>query len=344
MNAWMLNAPGDIVYTEVDKPKLSFGDVLVAVKAVGVCGSDIPRIFVNGAHRMPLIPGHEFAGEVVCAPGVKSHWMGKRVGVYPLIPCMKCKQCLERRYELCRAYDYLGSRSDGAYAEYVKVPAANLIELPENVSYEAGAMLEPLSVAVHAFRRVRPVSGERVLVWGLGTIGLLLVQILLANMDADDIYVCGNKEYQKERVTGLGIPEKHYFDSAGDMSNFMAENKGANVVFECVGKKETVSGCIDALLPGGRGVLVGNPASDIALEQNTYWKLLRNQLTISGTWNSSFLREDTDDWHYAVDMMAKGTIHPEQLITHRYSLEDADRGLRVMKDKTENYIKIMIEP
>ena len=99
MYAMNLESVGKLEYVELDKPKIGFNDVLVEVKAAGICGSDIPRIYETGAHNMPLIPGHEFAGEVVCAPGVGSKWLGKRVGVFPLIPCRKCAPCLDRKYD-----------------------------------------------------------------------------------------------------------------------------------------------------------------------------------------------------------------------------------------------------
>ena len=135
--------------------------MLIAVKACGICGSDIPRAYRDGAHNMPLVIGHEFSGCVsaVC-DGVSSEWIGKNVGVFPLIPCRKCKPCLNRQYEMCRHYDYLGSRSNGGFAEYVTVPEWNIIELPEGVSYEAAAMIEPMAVAVHAMRRTLTGSAE----------------------------------------------------------------------------------------------------------------------------------------------------------------------------------------
>ena len=155
MKAWVLEDIGKIQYKEVSKPLPGEHEVLVEVKAAGICGSDIPRIYQTGAHRMPLIPGHEFAGRVVqTGENTDAKWQNKRVGIFPLIPCHNCVACQKGQYELCRNYSYLGSRRDGGFAEYVAVPECNLIELPENVSYEEAAMLEPMSVACHAPRRV----------------------------------------------------------------------------------------------------------------------------------------------------------------------------------------------
>ena len=160
MKAWVLHRINDIRLETVEMPAPQSGEVLVAVKAVGICGSDIPRIYRTGAHRHPLIPGHEFSGVVeVLGKDADSAWLGKRVGVFPLIPCRACGPCMRGQYEMCRNYDYLGSRRDGGFAEYAAVPADNLIELPDNISFEEAAMLEPMAVAVHAMRRVLP-SGD----------------------------------------------------------------------------------------------------------------------------------------------------------------------------------------
>lgn len=344
MKAWVLNKIGDFSLQEVDKPKLSFGDVLVNVKAAGICGSDIPRAYVNGAHKMPLILGHEMAGEVVCAPGPKAHWMGKRVGIFPLIPCMKCTPCKNRKYELCRNYNYLGSRCNGGFAEFVLVPGINIIELPDNVSYENAAMLEPSAVAVHAMRQVNIKDSDTIVVAGLGTIGLLLTMFLLEKYNSDNIYVIGNKPFQKEKAVIAGVKEDHYFDihSGSPLEWLMDVKGGADIFFECVGKNDNISLGINSLKPEGTICTVGNPHSDMEFDKDTYWKILRNQLTVKGTWNSSFIREKDDDWNYALSSMANGTVNPSMLITHRFSMDNLIDGFEIMRDKKEEYIKIMM--
>lgn len=316
MKAWVLKNINDFQLENVT-------DVSdVKVKACGICGSDIPRVYRDGAHNMPLIIGHEFAGECLSNK--------KRVGVFPLIPCMKCEQCKEKHYEMCINYDYLGSRSNGGFAEYVNVPEWNMIELPDNVSYEQAAMLEPMAVAVHAIRRVNPKKDESVAVIGLGTIGLL-VCMFLKEMGIENIKAVGNKDYQKKFADEL---EVEYTDKASDIS--------ADVVFECVGKNETYLQAVDIANPMGRICLVGNPASDMNLDKKLYWKILRKQLTLTGTWNSSFTHEEDDDWHYVLKKLSEGKIHPEKLITHRFSIGEIDKGFEIMRDKKEAFVKVMM--
>lgn len=370
MKALLLKDINDIAVKEVNKPEIKPAEVLVKVKACGVCGSDIPRAYKTGAHKSPIIIGHEFAGEIVeCGDEVAS-WMfdasdyiGKRVGVFPLIPCCNCKPCKEGKFELCRNYDYLGSRSDGGFAEYVAVPGENIIELPDDVSYEDAAMLEPAAVAIHAIRQTglfneNLVSAEAfdagmqtvgagkksAAVCGLGTIGLLVTMHLL-NLNDAEVYVIGNRKLQKEKAIKLGLKEENYLDiNDGDAASWLKEKTGGDGVdafFECVGKNETFNIGVECMAPAGHLVVVGNPYSDVDLPKDRYWKILRNQLTIQGTWNSSFTGNFNDDWHFCLDEMAKGNIKPSELISHKFSLDDITKGMEIMRDKTEDYLKVM---
>ena len=346
MKAQILFDINNLQLQEIDIPTLKPTEVLVKVHAAGICGSDIPRIYETGAHRHPLICGHEFSGEVVeVASDVNSNWIGKKVGIFPLIPCNNCAPCKVKKYEMCKNYNYLGSRCDGGFAEYVAVPEWNLIELPEQVTYEQAAMLEPTAVAVHAFRGVDlPDKEAQICVCGLGTIGLLLTMIL-KQAGYNNLLLIGNKDFQKVAVWKMGIDTSRYADGGRcDITEWVMDKTnrhGIDVFFECVGKKETLTQAIDLCAPAGQIKLVGNPHSDMSLDKNTYWKILRNQLTIKGSWNSSFTKSEDDDWHYVINLLQNDFIHPELLITHRVNLGELEKGLHIMKNKTEDYIKIM---
>lgn len=350
MKAWVLHRVGDLRYEDVDVPSLESDEALVEVKACGICGSDIPRIHQTGTYHFPTIPGHEFSGMVESlGSDADSSLLGKRVGVFPLIPCMKCEQCQKQHYEMCSHYSYLGSRTDGGFAEYVAVPQWNLLELPESVSYEQAAMLEPMAVAVHAMQSAFGGCGELteqtvIAVCGLGTIGVLLTMFLLETGHRN-LLVVGNKDFQKETVMELGIPAENILDSRErDTVSWLMERTdghGVDIFFDCVGRNEVVSAGIDAAAAGGLIQLVGNPASDMTLEKAVYWKILRRQLTLKGSWNSSYTQSKDDDWHYCIEKLSEGHIHPEQFITHRLGLSELKHGLHIMKDKTEDYIKII---
>ena len=144
----------------------------------------------------------------------------------------------------------------------------------------------------------------------------------------------------------LGIEAKNYCDTKSEnVVEWVLEKTdgiGAYAIFECVGRNETVSQAIEVAAPAGKVMLLGNPASDMKLQKNVYWKILRNQLNVMGTWNSSFTGESKDDWHYVVDKLKEGAIAPSKLISHRLKLADLNTGLHIMRDKTEDYVKIMV--
>lgn len=328
MKAWVLHGVNDLRFEERELPEIREGEVLLRVEAAGICGSDIPRIYDTGAHVHPLIPGHEFAGTVV--KSADPAWVGKRVGVFPLIPCRDCDMCLQKKYEMCRKYNYLGSRCDGGFAEYVCVPVWNLIELPEEVSFEQAACLEPLAVAVHAVRRAKVTEDDTAVIIGFGTIGALVARVLQSE-GIKNITAVVNKESHRNAALTMGLHVEHHNENSAV----------GTVVFECVGRQETVARAIESAAPGGCVVMVGNPHSDIAFSQNTYWEILRSQLTVLGTWNSSFTKDNDDDWHQALALLRNSQNLMKGIITHQLPLEELETGLRIMRDKTETYEKIM---
>lgn len=360
MKAWSLNEINSFSFVEnKEEPKVCDGKVLVKVRACGICGSDIPRVYTKGAHKMPITIGHEFSGVVVSTAKKDEQWLGKRVGVFPLIPCKKCNPCLDRQYEMCKSYSYIGSREDGAFSEYVLVDTWNLIELPSSVSFDEAAMLEPMAVSVHAIKRAESLLRKEtkntdnrtstVVVCGLGTIGQLIIMFLLER-GYKNILAIGNKSYNLECIEKLGLESSNYCDSSKDSISEWIQKKtnnlGADIFFECVGKNETVSAAVESMAANGCICYVGNPYSDMHFSMNTYWKILRNQIKITGTWNSTFYGSDSkekDDWRYVLDRLENKRIFPKKLITHRFSIENIAAGFEIMKNKSENYIKIMME-
>ncbi|MCR4617766.1 MAG: galactitol-1-phosphate 5-dehydrogenase [Lachnospiraceae bacterium] len=351
---WLLDSIGDISLKDLPMPKLKAGEVLVKVKAVGICGSDIPRVYKTGAHIMPIVPGHEFSGIVDgVSEGVDPSWIGKRVAVFPKIACGKCDQCKKGNPGSCRNYDYIGSRRDGAFARYVSAPASNLLEIPDSVSFEEGAMFEPLGVAANAVRSgLQNASSGKDLtfaVCGLGTIGFM-VALILRSQGYRNVFLIGNKDTQRMRAVGLGFDESNYIDAgAGDALKILKEKTygGIDIYFECVGKNECISMGIESVAPGGRVVLVGNPYSDMYFPKDTYWKILRDQITIKGIWNAYFkqghsIYEAVDDWHFILRKIVEGSLKPAKLISHTFSLEQTEKGLLIMRDKTEDYCKVII--
>lgn len=344
MKARVLHGIGDLKYEYVPIPKLKPDEVLLKVKACGICGSDIPRIFVNGTYHFPTIPGHEFAGEVVAAASKENeNLIGMHAGVFPLIPCKKCTSCNKGVFETCKSYDYLGSRSDGAFAEYVRVPVWNLVPIADNLPFEEAAMAEPVAVGLHALRRAQIEIGDTVVIYGPGTIGMIIAQWARA-WGAKKVLLVGTDLNNYNFIESLGFYD--YFNaSKGNPIEWVMEKtngSGADIAIEAVGIATTACNCLDSVASGGKVIFVGNPHGDFTFPQNTYWQILRKQLSIYGTWNSSYNNTPKSDWNIVVDAMASETIKVKPLITHRFTLENMDKGLEIMRDGKEFYSKIMV--
>jgi L-iditol 2-dehydrogenase len=326
MKALNLHAIGDLRFEELPMPEVLEDEVLVKVEYCGICGSDIPRVFTKGTYHFPTVPGHEFAGVVVeDAQGVLT---GKKVAVFPLLPCFECESCKNQSYASCSNYDYYGSRRDGAMAEYISVKRWNLIPLPENVPTYLGAMCEPTAVARHAVLKLGDIKGGDVLISGAGPIGLIAAQ-WCRHFGANKVYFFDIDERKIRFAEKMGFYE--YND--GIKVSFSIEGTGHGAAF---------ARCLHALAPAGRITLMGNPSGDVSLTQNDYWAILRKELVLTGTWNSAY-SEMQNDWVAAIDAISKGIIDLEPLISHKISMEEYERAFDIMKNRTEFYNKVMLE-
>ena len=333
MKAYVLHAVKDLRYDEMDIPECPKGWAIVKVKAAGICSSDIARVFTKGTYHFPTIPGHEFAGEVYSVADTENAYLiGKKVGVFPLIPCRECPQCKAKHYEMCAHYDYIGSRRNGALAQYVEVPIWNLIALPVDLAFEKAAMLEPLAVGLHATKMANIKNNYKVAVIGTGMIGITAAQ-WAKKLSQTDVYVIGRNENKRRIVESNGL-------------RYVNQEKEPlpddyNVLIEAVGNPSSINTAINIVKPGGTVILVGNPSGDILLPQNTYWRILRKQLIVRGTWNSAYNGINKSDWTDAIDALNDGSIKVANLITHRFCQENVMEGLLLMKEHKEAYCKVM---
>ena len=183
-------------------------------------------------------------------------------------------------------------------------------------------------------------------VYGQGTIGLL-VDMFLKEAGVERVLAVGNKALQKRSALEMGIAETDFCDTRtrqlGPWLREKTDGEGVDVFFECIGRNDTIGAAIDLTAPMGTVVLVGNPCGDVSLDKALYWKILRNQLTVKGCWNSSFTREKADDWHYVLECLDQKRVKPEYLITHQFPFRELPQGLAVMRDKLEEYVKVMVK-
>ena len=339
MMALNLHGVGDLRYEEVPIPVRKDGEVLLKIKTVGICGSDIPRVFTKGTYHFPTIIGHEFAGEIVEAED--SELVGRGASVFPLLPCGKCAACREEQYARCASYNYYGSRRDGAMAEYIAVKKENLCLLSKEVKYEEAAMSEPAAVALHAFRKGGVGQGDTLLIYGIGTIGLIVAQWAKA-AGVKNIILVARTDDKVEFAKKLGFPlaVNAQRDSLGKLLEEVTEGRGADTCIEGTGTSESWAECLNYVKAGGRVVCMGNPIGGISLSQDAYWRILRKELTLVGTWNSSFGSKE-NDWREAVQAMQDKRLDLKNLITHRFSLANYKEAFSLMHERREMYCKVM---
>lgn len=348
MEALVLHGVGDLRLEQMPIPTVSDGQVRVRIGYCGVCGSDIPRIFSKGTYSFPTVCGHEFAGTVdSCGVDVDELKPGDKVVVFPLIWCGKCAACENGKYVQCSDYDYLGSRSDGAFAEFVVAPKENIIRIPEGVTLAEAAQTEPAAVALHAIRRVEePLIGKTVAVFGAGPIGLMVTQwarimgaaeVLLFDILSEKIefaqHLGFDNVYNSSEIDPISVVTTH---TGGD---------GAHVCIEAAGVSHTYLYALGSVSRGGSVVLLGNPIGDVTLPAALISQLMRREARIIGTWNSDYtVSGNDDDWRTVLLTMAFGKLDLSSLITHKVGLKDSTKILYKMKDKSEFYAKVLIHP
>ena len=347
MEAIVLHAVGDLRYEQIPVAALRPGTVRVTTAFCGVCGSDIPRSFVKGTYSFPTVCGHEFSGTVsAVADGVTDFNIGDRVTVFPLLWNDDHPACEEGEYAQSDGYDYLGSRSDGAFAKHLIAPVRNIIKIPDSLSLEEAAMTEPAAVALHAARRARIRLGDTVAVFGLGPIGLMLAQWLRA-MGASKVFLFDLQEGKLELARKLGFDLVYNSREVDSTEVIESETggRGAHVTFEAAGVPPTMLAALNGVRRAGRMVMLGNPSGDVTLPAALISQLMRREVELLGTWNSGFsVYGDDDDWRTTLEAMASGALQLKPLITHTVPLSEGIKALEMMRDQSEFYAKVLLHP
>ena len=345
MKACVLHGIGDFQFESVPTPKPKSGEVLLQIRACGICGSDIQRVWEKGTYTFPTIPGHEFSGMVIDAADEKDrHWIGTKAAVFPLLPCGHCAACAIGEYAQCTDYNYFGSRCDGGLAEYICVPVWNLVPVPESLSYEEAAMAEPAAVALHALRRAGVKIGDSVAIFGAGPIGLMLASWAKL-MGADQAILIDIDERKLGFARSMGFEDlvNSLAEDAVEAVKRITNGRGSDCAIEGAGASVALEQCLKCTRMFGTVVAMGNPLREMTLSQKAYWELLRKQLNLCGTWNSSYSDIPLNDWKQSIQSMAQGKLNVKPFITHRLTLKQCPEALVMMRDRTEFFNKVMIE-
>lgn len=335
--------PGNLVYTDFQEPEARPGHVVIEVKAAGICGTDMSLyawaepMVREYRPQPPLVMGHEFAG-VVCEAGngVTGFKVGDRVTANPIMYCGTCYHCRSGRPSICDSRPMLGLGLHGCFAQFVAVRQENVFPIPPAVPFETAAMTEVLCVILHALERVPVGPGDTVAVVGPGPLGLMA--LLGARAAGASQLILTGLAVDRDRLRIAGSLGAHTIvvDEAdpAEAVRALTRGLGADVVFECAGQSSGVPQALALVRKGGRIGALGQGYADSTF--NTAVLSYREAELIG------IRAYDPKTWHRSYDVLASGRIPLERLVTHRLPLEEAVRGIELMKSRQG--LKIVFTP
>jgi L-iditol 2-dehydrogenase/galactitol-1-phosphate 5-dehydrogenase len=344
MKALVLKANAELKLEDRPVPSESEeGTVLIKIAACGICGSDIPRGFQNGAYFYPLVMGHEFSGVVEEEVTGSEFNKGDKVAVFPLIPTDTSESAyLSGDYALCKSYDYFGSRRDGAFQEYLRVPEFNLFRIPDHVDLIHASMTEPAAVALHGVRKLHIEKDDSGLVIGGGPIGNMTAQwlkilgckeVIVVDIDSEKLRIA-----QKMGFVTINSLEKDPVDEVMRITS----GKGIPRVVEACGLPVTFLQAIESAATFGEVVFMGNIHGEFKITEKEFSSILRRELSIYGTWNSKIEPRGIDDWSTVLENLDKNLI-VEPLISDTVSLEKGPGIFNSILNKEQFHNKVIFK-
>jgi 2-desacetyl-2-hydroxyethyl bacteriochlorophyllide A dehydrogenase len=332
MRAVVVDKPGSFAVTSVPDPMVGPVEVVVQVAACGICGTDLH--IVDGEFPptpYPIVPGHEAAGTVVAVGAqVTNVRVGDRVAVDPSLFCGSCKYCRAGRGNLCERWGATGDTVDGAFAEYVSVPARNCYTVPDEMSFSSAAMVEPVSCAVHAVDRLGVVVGDNVLVFGAGTMGLVLGQ-LLGHAGARTVSFVDTNPAKLNLARSFGFEECY-----ATLEEAVGAHGRYERVVEATGVALVAERAIDAVARGGTLMIFGVAPSG-ALARYRPFAVYNDEVSIVGSMAvlSSYGR--------AVDIVADGIVKVPKMVTHTFALDDFATALGTVRRGEGLKVQVSLE-
>jgi L-iditol 2-dehydrogenase len=337
MKALRLVEFGHLELQELPDPEVTDGDVLIRVRAAGICGTDL-HIFRRGFPGVtpPVVLGHEFAGEIVeLGQAVTEFQVGERVTAENVVSCGQCRLCRSGRYEICPQAVGPGFSYDGAMAEYLAVPARTVHHVPDTLSWREAAAIEPAANALWAVERGRVSQGDRVAVLGDGFIGLAMVRVARL-MGAEEVAMVGHHDFRLGLAAQLGASlciNSAREDPIGPLLSW-SSNEGCDVVIEAAGGARALQQALELVCPGGRVVMFGLPDTSEAVDLS---KVVLSELELLGALGHP------NRWQTTISLMGCGQLNVAPLLTHAFTLEEGPEAFAKSESRTDDCIKVQFE-
>ncbi len=343
MKAAVLHGHHQIMVQDLPVPSVCPDDVLVRVKSVGICGSDL-HYWRTGAIgnliiKEPLVLGHELSGQVVDVGRSVSHLsVGDRVVVEPAAPCGRCRFCRTGRYNLCPEKRFMGDPpSNGAFAEFVAWPAAFAYRMPAEMTFDEGALVEPLSIGTYATGRAHITPGDKVLIMGAGPVGLMTL-IAAVTHGASEIHVVDVFDWRLEKAKEFGATATINAKSENVTERIRELTKGeyVDVTMETSGSPDAAAQSVKVTRRGGTIALVG--LYDSAEFQYPLLDVLMKEISVVGNYDGAH------SFPTSLQIMASRKFDTKKMITHHIPLDKIETGFKIMEEKKEHVLKIQVHP
>lgn len=326
----------DIRIEERPKPKISDGEILIQMKASGICGTDVMQWY--RIKKAPCILGHEMAGEIVdIGRGVKSFKKGDRVFVSHHVPCYKCHYCIQGSYTACESL-HKGNYDPGGFSEFIRVPKENVrygtFLLPKGVTFEDATMIEPLGCAIAGQNQLGLKEGQSVLIIGSGVSGILHIQ--LAKMKKAKVIAMDINEYKLKNALEFGADyvlnaNKYSIDELKSIN----DDRLADVVIICASVKQAVNNAISSIDRKGKILFFAVPESDIVIPSLRFW---RDEITVTFSYGAA-----PSNLQEAIKLINSGRINVKKMITHKVALSDISKGFRLASEAITS-LKVVVIP
>ncbi len=334
----VMTAPGRIEFHDLPVPEPKEGQVLIRIMRIGICGSDI-HVY-HGKHpytSYPVVQGHEVSARVIkTGPSVAGLKEGDKVTVQPQVFCGSCYPCRHGKYHICDKLKVMGFQTTGMASEYFAADAEKVLKLPDKMSFDGGALVEPAAVAVHALRRAGEPAGKKILVLGAGPIGNLVAQCAKA-MGAGCVMITDISSYRLEIAKSCGVDfcvDVTARDLEGEILEKMGPDK-ADLILECVGSSTTIDQAVKYARKGSDIIVVGvfgsKPAVDLGLVQD-------RELRLIGT-----LMYQKSDYEKAIELISESRLKLTPLITDHFPFRDYLKAYQYIEEKKDRSMKVMID-